>query len=107
MDNRIRKATELLEKLRKERVKARTLFTEVSKKLELANEFKDCTLDGAVLQSRVDEFTNAANWLKKTERDYEAALDALEKAEKAAEANKTKKKIVSKTDDQGFWKTSI
>ncbi len=107
MDIRVRRANEALDKLRKERAKARTFYTDVSKKLELANEFKESTVDGAVLQARIDEFTKAANWLKKTEKDYEAALDALEKAEQAVEDQKPKKKIVTSTDDQAFWKITF
>jgi len=107
LEDRIRKAAELLEKKKKERAKVRAEYNEASRKLEQANEFKDSMVDGAVLQSRIDEFSKIANRMKQSQQEYEAAIDEFEKLQKMKEDGKTKTKIIASTDDQSFWKTSI
>ena len=107
LENRIRKTAELLEKKKKERAKVRAEYNAASQKLEQANEFKECMVDAAVLQARIDEFTKIANKMKQSQQEFEAVLDDLDNLQKMKEQQKAKTKIIATTDDQNFWKTSI
>ncbi len=92
--------------LRNQRAKARSEFFETSKKLEMANEFKDNVVQARnPIQGLLDKMVQADHKLKSSEKEFEEAVDKMERIEK--EIEEEKKRVVSKPDDTDFWKTSI
>lgn len=115
----------VVNRLRNERAKARSEFAEASKKLELANEFKDSVINVKdslnPVQQHLDCILKADNKLKSTEKGLEEAIDNLERIEQAIKkqeelnsrtaktekTHQTDNKVVSKIDDNSFWNTKL